>query len=211
MNISLGLTCNHRGCTSEAKARGLCHTHYQREWRSGRHQELPCLRSVQATGTVRRLQALIFVGHLETTLAEQLGMTQANLTTLVHGHHDRVSPARRDEVESLFRDLWDVAPEGWVHDRNRRLAARNGWLGPLAWDDIDTDPEPAVVDSPEQPIGLRILEDVEWLLEGGETVEQIETALGKNAATISKLAYRHGRDDLANRFGAYAKRIRHAA
>ena len=206
MNIALNRTCNHATCPRPAKARGLCRTHYQRAWRARTHEQLPWLRSVPSTGTVRRLQALVALGHLEGDLALRLGMTQANLTGLVNGHHDQVTPARRDAVDALFREMWTIQPIGWVHDRNRRLAVRNGWVGPLAWDEIDTDPEPAIVDTEEeQTKGERVLEDVEWLLDAGESPLLILTSLHRTAASIAKLADRYGRRDIARPFDALAE------
>lgn len=101
---------------------------------------------VPATGTTRRLQALVATGQTQTTLAELLGRTVGNLSPIVNGHRDRVTVATHDAVKVLFDALWNQHPEGPAHDAARRIAKRHRWLPPLAWDDPDTDPEPPTVE-----------------------------------------------------------------
>ena len=53
-----------------------------------------------------------------------------------------------DDIAALYDELWDQQPP--THTRAQRVgrsyaltvARRHGWLPPLAWDDIDTDPAP---------------------------------------------------------------------
>lgn len=160
---------------------------------------------VDATGTTRRLQALVAMGHTQSELAAALGREVGNLSPIVIGHRHTVTEGTRDAVRVLFDALWDQHPEGWIHDRARRLAARRGWRSPLAWDDIDTDPTPAATEM-TQSKGEQVIEDLEWLLDGGESVDQIAVTLGRSFEAIAKLAQRHGRDDLARPFNAAAKR-----
>lgn len=101
---------------------------------------------VAATGTTRRLQALVATGQTQTTLAKLLGRGVGNLSPLVHGRRQIVTVGTHDAVKALFDALWDQHPEGTMHDVARRLAHQHGWLPPLAWDDPDTDPEPPAVD-----------------------------------------------------------------
>ena len=52
------------------------------------------------------------------------------------------------EVVSLYEQLWNTTPpqatseQRAAADAARAYAAGQGWLTPLAWDDIDTDPTP---------------------------------------------------------------------
>lgn len=155
---------------------------------------------VPALGTVRRLQALVWMGHTQTSLAQRMGWSVMNLSRLVLGKQERVSAKTRDIVVTIFDELWQTYGEGSHSEAARRSAAKHRWQSPLARDDIDGDPEPGVVAGTEQTKGERILEDVEWLLDSGESVEQITASLRRTAGSISKLAERHGRVDIARPF-----------
>lgn len=102
--------------------------------------------TVPATGTTRRLQALVATGQTQSAIAELLGRGVGNLSPLVHGRRKIVTLGTHDAVKALFDALWDQRREGPMHDAARRLAERHGWLPPLAWDDPDIDPEPPAVD-----------------------------------------------------------------
>lgn len=97
-----------------------------------------------ATGTRRRLQALAACGWPPGRLAGLLGVSPGNLSTLMR--RERVTAATALAVAALFGELWDVPPpEGTPQERAaasraRRRAMRQGWVPPLAWDDID-DPD----------------------------------------------------------------------
>lgn len=104
---------------------------------------------VDATGTRRRLRALVAIGWSQTQLAERLGMTPNNFWPLVQGRAN-VTAARRRAVVQLYDDLWDKPPAGDALARkSRRYAEQRGWVPPLAWDDDQID-DPAA-----QPAGSR--------------------------------------------------------
>jgi hypothetical protein len=102
---------------------------------------------VDATGTRRRLQALMASGWNIELLATELGrrphtlhrtMTSASVTArTVH------------DVASLYQRLCDATPpratseQRAAADAAQAHAAAQGWLPPLAWDDIDTDTTPS--------------------------------------------------------------------
>lgn len=159
-----------------------------------------------ALGTVRRLRALAAIGWTQTDLADRMGMQVTNFSGLILGYRPRVTAATAAAAAELFRSAWDKPRLGGWSDRARQIAAARRWVGPLGWDDIDTDPEPVVVEVGEQSKGERVLEDVEWLLDAGEPVVQILATLGRTAGAISKLAERHGRLDLARPFYVAASR-----
>lgn len=164
-----------------------------------------------ATGTVRRLRALVAIGWTQTELSDGLGMQRGNFSRLILGTRDRVTAATAERTSEMFSAMWDGTRAGTYADLARAIAKRRGWVGPLGWDDIDSDPEPAVVEQSEQTKGERFLEDVEWLLDAGEPAEQIARTLGRKVEAIEKLAHRHGRPDLARPFAATAQRGRRAA
>jgi hypothetical protein len=99
---------------------------------------------VGATGTRRRLQALIAVGWPHDELAARLGRSSAGLRRSMLS--DSVTAQTAQDVSALYEQLWNVRPpqstDQRAADDARAFAAERGWLPPLAWDDIDTDPDP---------------------------------------------------------------------
>lgn len=101
---------------------------------------------VDATGTRRRLQALMALGWSLPAIAERLGDRGPNVRRLLSV--ERLTRRFADRIATVYDALCMTRPAG--HDRTsnaaiartRIFAARRGWLPPLAWDDIDTDPEP---------------------------------------------------------------------
>lgn len=92
---------------------------------------------VDSTGVSRRLRALIAIGYSQTQLAARLRIRASNLSTLIHGKRPRVSPVTYRAVCALFKELWAHPAQGPGAERSRAIAKSHGWVGPLAWDDID--------------------------------------------------------------------------
>lgn len=94
---------------------------------------------IDATGTRRRLQALVATGWSISKLADRLGWTPANLARLIKSERTIVATARA--VRALYDELWNHAPPEDTHrdriaaSRARNYARANGWVPPLAWDD----------------------------------------------------------------------------
>lgn len=101
---------------------------------------------VPALGTVRRLQALVRMGHTQSSLARRMGWTAMNLSRLALGKQERVTSKTRDVVSRIFDELWDVPGTGTHSDAARRKAEQRRWLPPLAWGNPDTDAEPPAVE-----------------------------------------------------------------
>lgn len=101
---------------------------------------------LDAVGTRRRLQALVTVGWPPARLAHLLGRRRDSVGRLLQARTVTGGTAR--EVRALFDRIWSAPPpEPTERDRAavhqaRALAARHGWRSALAWDDIDTDPDP---------------------------------------------------------------------
>jgi hypothetical protein len=102
---------------------------------------------VDATGTRRRLQALVALGWSFPAISAPLNDKGGNIRRLLFA--DRLTRRFADRIAVVYEDLCMTRPVG--HDRTsnaaiartRIFAARRRWLPPLAWDDIDNDPEPA--------------------------------------------------------------------
>jgi DNA-binding CsgD family transcriptional regulator len=101
---------------------------------------------VDATGTRRRLQALVAVGWAQAWLARELRRSRANLRRSMTS--ESVTARTAQLVSALYDRLWDAPPphhtsaQRRASDAARAHAAQQGWLAPLAWDDIDEDPDP---------------------------------------------------------------------
>jgi hypothetical protein len=101
---------------------------------------------VVATGTRRRLQALIAVGWPHDELATRLGRSSAGLRRSMLS--DSVTVQTAQDVSALYEQLWNRRPplstdaQRASADAARVFAAERGWLPPLAWDDIDSDSDP---------------------------------------------------------------------
>lgn len=108
---------------------------------------------IDATGTRRRLQALVAIGWSQSKLAIRLGMGRANFSKVICGSLVRKSTA--DAVTRLYLELWDQLPPRESHrdriafSRSRGYAAELGWAPPMAWDDDK-------IDDPEaRPVGVQ--------------------------------------------------------
>jgi hypothetical protein len=101
---------------------------------------------VDATGTRRRLQGLIAVGWPHDELAARLGRSSTGLRRSMLS--DSVTVQTAQEVGALYEGLWNLRPpqatdaQRAAANAARVFAADRGWPPPLAWDDIDTDPDP---------------------------------------------------------------------
>jgi hypothetical protein len=104
---------------------------------------------VDATGTRRRLQALVAIGYTRVWLADQIGVNTGNLDVLTGGHSS-VTAATARAVTDLYDRYWSTPGPNL---RARRRAARLGWLPPLAWDDDTIDDPTATPADTARPAG----------------------------------------------------------
>jgi len=108
-----------------------------------------------ATGTRRRLRALIAIGHPEASLARRADLSPLAVSGIVRGHTATVTPATYTAVCGLYRQLWDQPPaERTPAERHagrvaRRRAEGHGWPPPMGLDDNRID-DPAY--RPRDPV-----------------------------------------------------------
>ncbi|MCI4659620.1 hypothetical protein [Cryobacterium zhongshanensis] len=102
-----------------------------------RHQETIRRRLVDATGTVRRLRALVAIGYSQTDLALRLGLSPVDLSALINAKRKRVPERTFSSTCLIFASLWDIPVLDPAGERLRRIAKARKWAVPLAWDDID--------------------------------------------------------------------------
>ncbi|MDX5526136.1 hypothetical protein PV677_36315 [Streptomyces sp. DE06-01C] len=109
---------------------------------------------IDPTGTRRRVHALETLGFSQKFIADRLGIANSNFARSMVV--DRVTARVARGVAAQYDLLWNKRPEDfgvkqWVADRTRRMAARQGWAPPLAWDD-DTIDNPAAVPQLDAPM-----------------------------------------------------------
>lgn len=97
-------------------------------------------RLVDATGTHRRLRALMAIGWRSRDLAPRIGWASGELDTIFRRPTVRRITAAR--VQSVYQQLADHPGPS---QQTRRRAERAGWLAPLWWDD-DTIDNPSIPD-----------------------------------------------------------------
>jgi hypothetical protein len=112
---------------------------YQRRYRKTR--ALYGDRSVDATGTRRRVQALSVLGWSTTQIAERIGMVQNQLWMTTQ--QDVVYKSTAARVAEIYEALSMTVPPATTTgerisvSRTRSHALRAGWAPPLAWNNID--------------------------------------------------------------------------
>lgn len=109
-------------------------------------------RSIDATGTQRRLQALAALGHTWGRIGEALGMTASGAHHLATKAKAYVRATTAAKVEALF-DAWSMTlpPEISTTERKnasyaRTVARKRHWSPPLAWEGVDVDDPTATPD-----------------------------------------------------------------
>ncbi|RSN38788.1 hypothetical protein DMH12_37345 [Streptomyces sp. WAC 04229] len=115
--------------------------------------DLPDPSRVDATGTLRRVQAMETRGFPRAAMARQLGFRKTYFQKAVASDKGTARMARA--VRGLYGMWWDADPSAhdvpdWVAERTRRAADRQGFHGPLAWDD-DTIDDPTAVPQTDAP------------------------------------------------------------
>lgn len=146
---------------------------------------------VSARGARRRLQSLVAIGWTYSKLGDELldGYGRSNLVQIIDGRR----PYIHGPIDERIRRLWDdlcmtpYEPQDRVSKghatRARALAKKNGWLPPLAWDDIDFDDEPPASDTDAHK-GDRTLEDFDWLVANGLSEEEAASRLDRQLGSI---------------------------
>jgi hypothetical protein len=99
---------------------------------------------LDATGTVRRLQALTVAGWPLALLGRRCRIPQRHLMDMLHGRLQQVSPRTALTIRRLYDDLWNRDPRAdgarWYDvGQAQRLGASKGWAPALAWDDDEID------------------------------------------------------------------------
>lgn len=138
-----------------------------------KRQKSSNLAAVDASGTRRRIQALVALGWPQNELARRLSVHCQWLSAALL--QTRVAAKSADAVRALYDQLWDAVPEldgipAFHAARARETAAQRGWVSPLAWDDdtIDDPTAVPVTDAAAPPPATGADAAARWLM--GESV-----------------------------------------
>lgn len=95
--------------------------------------------TVNAIGSQRRLQALVTLGFSLNALADYAGYGRSYFKAVLAA--DRISLNTANVVTEVYERLWNKKPipETGAQRQSvtnaKRIAAKNGWVPPMAWDD----------------------------------------------------------------------------
>lgn len=141
-----------------------------------------------ATGTIRRAQALHLIGYPMYQIAQGVPMATNHLGRLLHRQPATVRLSIANGMTALYKELrWRPGPSQF----SPFAARRNGWHGPLAWDDID-DPNCQPETDTYKPIvkggrdSMRRAE-IAHLLSCGESIATIARRMDRDTKYISDL------------------------
>lgn len=154
---------------------------------------------VPALGTKRRLQALVAIGYSMEALSRDLDCGSNWVHAFLSRDLDRVQQDTATKVSALFERLCMDVPQGPYANRTRILAARKGWVKPLAWDNLD--------DPNEQPVGWEYrapnrAEIVADLDERGASISEVCRVLKISHNALERWCTRQGKWDVFKRLRA---------
>lgn len=164
-------------------------------------------RCIDATGTLRRLQALVAIGWSQSRLGREIGVEPGNFNRVIRSPQCTVGTAKA--VRALYDRAWNQPQTGtdWhskaAASRARNYAKAHGWAPPLAWDDETIDDPatvPAVFEESSLVHGEERIDDIEFLIRSGTGQAEILSRLGFNTmGALERLCQRYGRHDVARR------------
>lgn len=168
--------------------------------------------TVDATGTRRRIQALVTIGWSQSRIGHRLGMEPGNFNRTIKSARVNADTARK--TRALYEELWNQ-PQTGTDQRSKISVARaknyakaHGWVPPLAWDDETIDDpaaRAAIFEESELVHGEERIADIVFLMNSGAGQAEIITRTGfKNLAALERLCLRYGRNDVVHRI----KRLR---
>lgn len=93
---------------------------------------------VDATGTIRRVRALMAIGHPVKAIAAAADVHRCSVGKLICHEHQHVTASYASRVAAAYTALSKLPG---INVRARNRAQSSGWYSPLAWDDNIDDPK----------------------------------------------------------------------
>ena len=154
---------------------------------------------IPATGTQRRLQALVALGWSFPRIGSHCGLEPSFLKHVAK-HQGLVAPLTADRVARVYDELsMRLPPQNTGGERQgatraRNVAAKHGWLPPLAWDDDTIDDptaQPAVLRARQTWRNADLIAEYEHPTAAGYSRAQVADRLGITKARLEKALARH--------------------
>lgn len=149
-------------------------------------------------GTVRRLQALAYIGHGTPELAARLSVTERTVRWFTRDNPASLGAISAPAVAALYDELWDVPGDS---AKTAHMARRLDWCPPLAWDDDNEDghgiddPAAAPADwKPCRPTLADKVENIHEVMTLGVTRQDAAFRLGIARETLNTLLWRAERE-----------------
>lgn len=139
---------------------------------------------VDATGTIRRVRALMAIGWSVPVLAVQLDLHPSNVRNRLR--QPSVAAGFAHDVAALF-DRLQMTPG--TSQRMRTLGRRDGWAPPFAWDEDTIDDPSATPDLGAKSTWMQEYEDHQWVCADDA---QIATAMGIQLDSVKTQLRRKG-------------------
>lgn len=159
---------------------------------------------VDATPSRRRVQALARIGWTGQHIADASGVGPKVIAEMSAGRRPTVTRANAEAVARAFEALsMRLGPS----EKARQRAEFKGWPPPLAWDDIDTDAEPAA--GAMRDVGKRSQDDIDEtavaraIEHGGVTLTRAERVEVVRALASTG----HSDPQIADRVGVTARTV----
>jgi len=162
--------------------------------------------TMPTTGSIRRVQALTAIGWSQEAIAKAAGMHRGTMSCALYRQRSTSVEFHQRIADAYERLCMTPGPSS----RARAHAEREGWAPPLAWDDIDNDPEPKGIRNVEGKTRVDIDEWLE-LVTAGEDGIRAARRLGVGIEAICQAARRNGRLDIAQRADAARSHTRRIA
>lgn len=150
---------------------------------------LPNRALVDATGTKRRIRALVSYGYSYAEMARRVGWTTANLAKLAGDDTVNVTAGTARLIVDLFNEL-QLTPG--TNSRAKKRGKSHGWALPMEWeeDEID-DPAatPQITDPGRVSFDVRYMEMRDFL---GLNDYEIARRMGVSLESLERQKFRYG-------------------
>lgn len=150
---------------------------------------------VDATGTRRRLHALVAIGWPLEVVATYVGVSQRNIWSLTQRNKVRATTARN--VADVYGELCNEKPtrngvSKWHAKQARNRASARRWPTPTYWDETGGIDDPDFIPDYKVTQAEILAEEAHWLITtAGLTRGQVAERLGKHRSYIDRVLVDH--------------------